>query len=921
MDTAVKKKADWHSLEAAEVLADLHSSKSGLTREESERRLQEYGANELISKKKISPLAIFFEQFKDFLILILLAATVISLIIGETLDAIVIMVIVVFAAGVGFVQEFRAEKAIEALKKMAAPTARVLRGGGEEEIPAREVVPGDVVVLKAGDRIPADSRILEVFSLKVEEAALTGESVAVEKTASAIEGEMLPLGDRRDMVYMGTTAVYGRGMAVVTGTGMATEFGKISSMLDAVEDRATPLQQNLDKVGKALGVICLIVVAVVALVGLLRGHAMLEMLMWGISLAIAAVPEALPAVVTVSLAIGVQRMVKRNALVRQLPAVETLGCTTVICSDKTGTLTQDKMTVTRIYIDRGIVEVTGTGYEPKGEFFGPGGKLDPSRSEGLRRLLAAGILCNDSTLIQSDGRWRVKGDPTEGALVVLGEKAGLSHDGLNQDFPRIGEVPFSSERKRMTTIHRAPEGAIACCKGAPEVVLECCRQARLGDTVVELNAGERQGIIEAAQRMAGDGLRVLGIATRAMPRGSGNPDEVEKDMVFLGLVGMFDAPRPEAKAAIEVCNTAGIKTVMITGDHKLTAMAVARELGLLKGGLALSGAELDKMTDEEFAGAVEKVDVYARVSPAHKMRVIEAFARRGHIVAMTGDGVNDAPALKKSDIGVAMGITGTDVSKEASDVVLTDDNFASIVAAVEEGRGIFANIKKYLIYLLSCNIGEILIMFVAVLIGLPLPLVATQLLFVNLATDGLPALALSVDPPSREIMERPPRNPRRSIFTRPVNVFIGGVGIWTAAVGLGVFVWALGQGRSTLEAQGLTFVTLVLAEMFNAYNSRSEKLSVFKIGVFGNKWLNLSVLSSLAMTVIVVYLPALQDPFNTYALSVRDWLVAISAAATLFVAVELSKAVRFAKVFGRPVGARRTLKNPAHSRRGQGRDW
>lgn len=889
----------WHALDSSQVLADLGSNKSGLAPDEAVLRLAQYGHNELVSKKKISPIKIFFEQFKDFLIIILLVATAISLVIGETLDAIVIMVIVVFAAGLGFIQEFRAEKAMDALKKMAAPTARVLRGGSEVEIPARELVPGDVVILKAGDRIPADSRIFESFSLKVEEAALTGESLAVEKATEPVSGDHLTLGDRLNMVYMGTTIVYGRGAAVVTGTGMGTEFGKISSMLEEVEDRATPLQQNLDKVGKTLGAACLAVVAVVALVGLLRGHPILEMLMWGISLAIAAVPEALPAVVTVSLAIGVQRMVKRHALVRHLPAVETLGCTTVICSDKTGTLTQDKMTATRIYLDGRTLEVTGTGYAPEGDLFDSDGKIDPKGNEGIRLLLSAGVLCNDSGLVQTEGRWHIKGDPTEGALIVLGAKAGYRVNELNKTYLRISEVPFSSERKRMTTVHQAAEGKVAYCKGAPEVVLDLCRHLYQKDKPRELGAAERELILNAAQQMASDGLRVLGIAGRFLPVDSLKPDEIEKDMVFFGLVGMIDAPRTEAKAAIEVCNKAGIKTVMITGDHKLTAMAVAKQLGLLKGGLALSGAELDKLSDEEFAGIVEKVDVYARVSPAHKMRVIEAFAKRGHIVAMTGDGVNDAPALKKADIGIAMGITGTDVSKEASDIVLTNDNFASIVAAVEEGRGIFANIKKYLIYLLSCNVGEIIIMFVAVLMGLPLPLVTTQLLFVNLATDGLPALALAVDPSSREIMERPPRNPKESIFTRPVNVFIGGVGIWTAMIGLGVFIWSLNNGKSALEAQALCFVTLILAEMFNAYNSRSEKYSVFKIGVFSNKWLNWAVLSSLAITLLVVYVPVLQGPFNTYSLTSGDWLLAFLAASTLFVAVEISKHIKVAKLFQR----------------------
>jgi Ca2+-transporting ATPase len=872
----------------------LSTSHAGLDETEAKTRLATYGSNELRAAKKISPWLIFLSQFKDFLIILLLVAAVLSAILGEVIDAAVIMVIVVFASVLGFIQEYRAEKSMEALKKMAAPTASVIRNGKEQEIPARDLVPGDITLLRAGDRVPSDARLIEVANLRAEEASLTGESVPVEKMLDVVSAEA-SIGDRRNMVYAGTSIAYGRGTAVATTTGMSTEFGKIAGMMQEIKKEETPLEHNLDRVSKAILFSALGLVTVLGIVGVFRGHEILEMLIWAVSLAIAAVPEALPAVVTISLAIGVQRMVKRNALIKRLPAVETLGCTTVICSDKTGTLTQDQMTVRKVYNGGQFIDVSGSGYEPKGTFTVEKQPVDVTKYEDLRTLLLAGTLCNDTRLIHEEG-WDVKGDPTEGALVVLAEKVGLAQDQANKTYPRIEEVPFSSERKRMTTIHQTGQNRTAYSKGAPEIVLNSCTRILAGGTERPMTPVEKEKVLSAARQMAGEALRVLGVAYRVLPphvRG----DDAEADMAFAGLVGMIDPPRPEVKDAIKKCRQAGIKPVMITGDHKLTAVAIGRELGLLDKGLALSGEELDKLSEPEFDKVVQDIEVYARVSPAHKMRVIEALTKKGHVVAMTGDGVNDAPALKKADIGVAMGITGTDVTKEAADMVLTDDNFASIVAAVEEGRGLFGNIKKYLIFLLSANLGEILLMGLAVLVGLPLPLVAVQILYVNLATDGLPAIALSVDPPAKDIMLKSPRPRNQGIFTKGVIGYIAGTGIWTMVVTLGVFLWALGDGKPLLEAQSMCFVALILVEFFNALNCRSEEHSIFKIGFFSNRWLMAAIAWEIALMCLIVYLPALQGPFNTYSLDLKDWIIAVASASSIFILVEISKAMRkaFAK--------------------------
>ena len=871
-------------MSADDVLARLASGPGGLTTAEAEARGARHGPNELQAAVGVSAREILAAQFKNVLIVILLVATLLSAVLGHGTEAVAIAAIVLLAVLLGFVQEYRAERATDALRRMAAPTASVLRDGEECEVPARQLVPGDVILLRAGDRVPADVRVLESVNLQIDEAALTGESVPVEKSADALEDPGLVLGDRRNMAFAGTAATYGRGRAVVTAIGMDTEFGGIARMIQAVETGRTPLQENLDRVGRSLAKATFVVVAIIVGLGLLRGQPFIEMFIFGIALAVAAVPEALPAVVTISLAIGVQRMVKRHALMRRLPAVETLGCTEVICSDKTGTLTRDEMTVRAVFVAGEMFEVSGAGYEPAGSFSRAGAAVEPP--ESLRRLLTAATLASDARIVHdaAEARWRVKGDPTEGALVVAAAKAGLHKSDLDARWPRVGEIPFTSETKRMTTLHAGPEGEVAFAKGAPEVILASCTHYWTSSGAAPLDASGRNAVVAVGRSMAGRALRVLGVAAKPADR----LDYAEHGMTWLGLVGMIDPPRPEAQAAIRTCEQAGIRVVMITGDHPMTAEAVARELGLLKGGRVVTGAELEAMSEGDFEQQVEAIQVYARVSPAHKLRVVTAWQERGHVVAMTGDGVNDAPALKKADIGIAMGITGTDVTREAAAMTLTDDNFASIVAAVEEGRGIFGNIKKYLMYLLSSNVGEIGLMAGAALTGLPLPLTAVQILYVNLATDGFPALALAVDPPEPDIMRGKPRNPGVGIFTKPVVALMAVGGIWSALANLGLFAWALQSGRSTSEAMTMTFVSLVVIQFFKAYNFRSDRQSVL-VRPFANMWLNLAVVTGLMMLAMVVHLPVLQDPFGTYSLTLGDWAIVVAVAISVVPVLEAAK--------------------------------
>ncbi|MBL8155446.1 MAG: calcium-translocating P-type ATPase, SERCA-type [Anaerolineae bacterium] len=872
----------WHTLTVDAACSSLGSGQSGLRSAEAAERLATYGPNELQAAERISPWTILFEQFKNVLIIILLIATVLSIFFGHGVEAVAITVIVLFSVVLGFIQEYRAERAIEALRQMAAPNATVLRDGKEVVIPARDLVPGDLIRLHTGDKIPADARLIESINLQIEESALTGESVPVEKHANVLADPNLAVGDRKNMVYGGTAATYGRGRAVVVATGMNTEFGKIAQMLQTVETGRTLLQQNLDKLGAALARAAFIVILIIVGLGVFRGQPFIEMLIFGIALAVAVVPEALPAVITISLAIGVQRMVKRNALVRRLPAVETLGRTSYICSDKTGTLTKDEMTVRDVYVDGQTLHVSGAGYDPSGHFSQNGSAITPS--ETVQHFLKAAVLASDSTIAQNGAGWHVKGDPTEGALVVAAAKAGLDKPQLDAQYPRLQEIPFTSERKRMTTLHTFSPGTMAYSKGAPEIVLDSCTHHLTNGGPSPLQPEDRQAILGVATEMASRALRVLAVAYKPDP----SLETAEQGMTFLGLAGMIDPPRPEAREAIQICERAGIKPVMITGDHPLTAQAVARELGLLKSGRVVTGAELESLSDAEFARQVETIEIYARVSPSHKLRVVSALQDKGHVVAMTGDGVNDAPALKKADIGIAMGITGTDVTKEAAAITLTDDNFASIVAAVEEGRGIFSNIKKYLMYLLSSNTGEITLMAGASLLGLPLPLSAVQILYVNLATDGLPALALAVDPPDKDIMELPPRNPRAGIFSRPMVTIMGIAGLWSGFVNLNLFAWAMNSGRTLSQAMTMTFVSLVVIQFFKAYNHRSEYHSVVDRPL-RNRWLNLAIVWELMLILLILYVPFLRDIFGTYSLSLTDWLIVVAVAATITPVLEIVK--------------------------------
>jgi Ca2+-transporting ATPase len=875
---------EWHVREPGSLAAELDTSTSvGLDEAEAARRLSVYGANELEVVPGVTPWRLLFEQFENVLILILLAGAGLSAILGHETEAIVIAVIVVFAALLGFVQEYRAERALEALRELAAPTATVVRAGSERDVPTSEVVPGDLVRLAAGDKVPADGRVCDAINLAVEEAALTGESMPVEKTTAALSASSLPIGDRINMVFAGTTVTHGRGTVLVVATGSRTEFGAIARMLETIKERRTPLQQSLDRVGVVLARVALVVVAVIVGLGLLRDEPFLEMLVFGVAVAVAVVPEALPAVVTISLSLAAQRMARRNALVRRLPAVETLGSVSVIGSDKTGTLTADQMTVRRIWVAGEMFDVSGSGYAREGQFLRDGTPL--AVSEPLRELLRAAALASDARLIRGDdGGTAIRGDPTEAALVVAAAKAGIERDELVAAHPRVGEIAFTSERKRMTTLHEAPGGWAAYSKGAPEALLRSCSLWLSPSGEERLDQAGREALLDVAQQLASEALRVLAVARRT----DASTESAESEMTFLGLVGMIDPPRPEAKDAIRTCARAGIKPVMITGDHPLTASAIAAELGLLRSGRVMTGADLDAMTATELEHEVESIEVYARVSPAHKLRVVEALQAAGHSVAMTGDGVNDAPALKRADIGVAMGITGTDVTREAADMTLTDDNFASIVAAVEEGRGVFANIKKYLMYLLSANLGEIGLLTITALLGKPLPLSAVQILYVNLATDGLPALALAVDPPERDLMHRPPRRRDVGIFTRPVVGLITLGGLWSAAVTVGLFTSLLASGSGLSEARTSVFATLILIELFKAFSFRSDRRSTFE-RPFRNRWLNLAVAWEVALLTIVLNVPFLESAFGTTDLSLAHWALVVGAALTIVPVLELGK--------------------------------
>lgn len=881
------------------VLTSLNSDPMhGLSDNEIKTRLNVFGPNEIQEAKKASPWRLLLSQFKETLVLILIVAAVISAAIGEAIDSAVILAIVFASAGVGFYQEYRAEQSLALLKRLAAPTATVLRDDRTAVVPARELVPGDIVLLDAGDKVPADGRIIDGMNLQIDESTLTGESAPVSKLANTLQVDV-PLPDRSNIVFSGTVVTYGRGKTVVIATGMGTEFGKIARLIETDQEEQTPLEKRMDELGKWMIKVLLVTVTLVTLLGILHGRALLDMFLWGVSLAVAAVPEALPAVVTGALAVGVYRMARRNSIIRHLPATETLGSTTVICSDKTGTLTKGEMTVKKIFVEGNVFEVGGVGYDPHGEFKSPLLQTDDS----IRFACLCAALCNDSVLTEQNGAWKVVGDPTEGALIVAAAKTGVNMEVARNDSPRVAEIPFTSERKMMTTVHKTKDGRyLIASKGAPEIILEKCAKHGPPTSTLVLDRESRERALRINDSFAADGFRVIAVAYKSLetiPQDVG--EQIEREMSFLGLMAMIDPPREEAVEAVKQCARAGIRVVMITGDHKLTATWVAKELRILReGDLVLTGAELDKISDEEFSSIVEKITVYPRTSPEHKTRIVEAFKRKGNVVAMTGDGINDAPALKKSDIGVAMGITGTDVTKEAADLILADDNFATIVAAVFEGRGIFENIRKYLTYLLSANIGEILLMAAAGLLALPLPLLAKHLLFVNLATDGLPALALGIDPPDPIVMEKPPRNPKESVFAT-VHGWLAGVAILLLVVSGAAFAYGLLSYGWTfsnpvefaqLKARSMVFATIVLFEVFFALSCRSFDRTFSTIGPLGNRPLVAIVLGEAAMMPFIFQVPTLARIFSVTSLTPLEWLIVIILALSGFAASELSKVVR-----------------------------
>lgn len=950
---------EWHALESSAVLKHLEVQNDGLSSEEVEKRLVHYGPNQLREAQRPGFFALLWAQLNNFVVILLIAASVISALLGDYVEAAAIMAIVVLNSILGIVQEQRAEQALAALKKLAAPDAQVVRNGTRQSVPAYNLVPGDIVFLEAGNFIPADLRLLEAVNLRVEEASLTGESLPVQKNAVTVLEKNVPLGDRKNTAFMGTVVNYGRGRGVVTSTGMHTQLGLIATMLQNVDSEETPLQRRLDQLGKSLSIGSLILVAVVFIVALINqtnmnllfsnpqiyftefAEQITEVFIIAISLAIAAVPEGLPAVVTISLALGMREMIQRHALIRKLSSVETLGSATVICSDKTGTLTQNEMTVTRVWADNQFVNVTGTGYTPSGDFQVDGVKVDVKKYPAILSTLWLGLINNDATIEttgenESQQTYRIVGDPTEGALLVAAAKAGAIHLDIDEAYPRENEVPFDSERKRMITIHNVTDPQaedlspfhdekhkdwnVIAVKGAPDIVLDLCTQyQRMDDKPRPINMEVKERIIAANDAMTKDALRVIGLAYRIEKDISDDPekikaDELEKNLVFVGLTGMIDPPRTEVKPALEHARHAGIRTVMITGDFPNTAKAIAEAIGLLRPGKkVLTGAALDDMDDEELKNIIEDTDVFARVSPEHKMRIVDALQANDEIVAMTGDGVNDAPAIKRADIGIAMGITGTDVAKETADMVLTDDNYASIVAAVEQGRVIYSNIRKFVFFLLSSNVAEIMIIFLATLAGLPPPLTAIQLLWLNLITDGAPALALAMEKGDPDIMDQKPRAKNEPIVNRSMGVGILVQTIAQTTAVLSAFIFGLAwhleagavfpprvnvlsfvlnhdwRGVDVQTAETMAFVTLSLAELFRAYTVRSERASIFQIGIFSNKYMQYAVGLSISLLLIVCSVPFFQPIFNTHFLSVREWGLVVGLALIPAAAEEITK--------------------------------
>ncbi len=925
----------FHSLESSEVAEKLQTELAhGLTSEEAARRLAQYGRNELTAKEGTTFLQRVINALNNFVVILLLVAAIISALLGDYVEAAVIMAIVILNTILSVVQESRAEEALAALKKMAAPEASVLRDGHRVSIPAPELVPGDVVFLEAGNFIPADLRLVESINMRIDEAALTGESVPVQKNASFRLENDIPLGDRKNTAFMGTTVTYGRGEGIVIGTGMKTQLGMIADMLQSVEEEETPLQKRLDSLGKVLGWaslgICALVFVVIVVRHLLGPggsegliKTLVDGFMIAVSLAIAAVPEGLPAVVTISLAMGMREMVRRHALIRKLASVETLGSATVICSDKTGTLTQNEMTVTRIWTDGRDFEVTGTGYTPVGDFNFEGKRIDVSDYPALATTLWVGVLNNDSYLetVSGDGNdtFHLIGDPTEGSIIVAAAKAGVILGELKEKYPRENEVPFDSTRKRMVTIHSTrgvqvndaspihdeskKDWYAIVVKGAPDIVLNLCNKyTQIDDSEKPLDDEGRKRILEANDNLTKDALRVLGLAYKLVPhapRTKGDEldiDDLESDLVFVGMVGMIDPARPEVNPALEKARNAGIRTIMITGDYPNTAAAIAKSINLLLPGRNVrTGSELSLLSDAEIREAVKTTDVFARVSPEHKMKIVDALRANDQVVAMTGDGVNDAPAIKRADIGVAMGITGTDVAKETADMVLTDDNYASIVSAIEQGRIIYSNIRKFVYYLISCNIAEIMIIFLSTLFTGKSPLTAIQLLWLNLVTDGAPALALANEAGDPDIMDQQPRPPKESIINKYMRggIIVQTIAITTAVL-LAYFIGLRAHPEQPEFAETMAFVTLSVSELLRAYTSRSEYFPLLKIGVFKNKWMNIGVLASLVLIFLVIYVPFLNRIFDTVPLGWAQWELILPLVLLPSVAAEVKK------MFGRP---------------------
>jgi len=903
----------FYNLTVAEAIELLNSNAdSGISQQEAKKRLLEFGPNQLREKKDAGPLAIFFEQFQDFIVWVLIGAALVSGFLQEWVDALAIIAIVILNAILGFIQEFRAEKSLAALKKLSSPTSKIIRDGQHNIIFSEELVPGDLIELEAGDNVPADSRLIwHTSNFSVQEASLTGESTPVIKTSLALGKSLpagrqaVPLADRANMVYMGTSVASGKARAMVCETGMQTELGKIAGMVQEVKEEATPLQKKLEQFGKWIVYLCFVLVGLVFLLERLRGGKIIDVFLTAVSLAVAAIPEGLPAVVTIALALGVHRMVKRHALIRRLPSVETLGCATVICSDKTGTLTKNEMTVQAVYAAGRLFKVSGIGYEPKGEFLLDDKTVKPDDYPELKQVLNIGVLCNGAQLVEGGSAYKVFGDPTEASLLTVAAKAGILKQDKEREFSFVDEIPFDSERKTMTVIRKDKDRLIAFVKGAPDVLLNACSEIEEAGVKRQLASGDKGMILKVNDELAKEALRVLAVAYRVLDRsspdaqGSGEAKDIEKELTFVGLIAMIDPAREEVKEAIVECKEAGIKTVMITGDHKNTAVAIARSLGFFKeDSLALTGEELDRLNDNDFYGKIQKIPVYARVSPEHKLRIVRAWRRRGEIVAMTGDGVNDAPAVKEADIGVAMGITGTDVTKEVSDMVITDDNFASIVAAVEEGRGIYDNIKKFVHYLLSCNAGEILVMFVSSLIGLPVPLLPIHILWVNLVTDGLPALALGVDPVNPGIMKQPPRPTNEAVVTRQRAFLMLAQGAFIAICSLLAFTFVLFIEKEGIErARTAAFIVLSCSQLFHSFNCRSMSESLFKLGVFTNKKLILATVVSFFLQMAAVYLPFAQKVFKTEALGFFDWVLVIAISSLPLWAMEIVKLVNKRKLF------------------------